>query len=662
MPKKWKHDRKSFHLSIVSMILWINLCGIIILTAFNYYVFQHKNGKAYQESFISYNQQVTNLAFKNIDQQIMQAVLELPQLYFSPIDQNRSLLLPQTESIADSSEHIMALSMEMQKLQKSYPYLSGIDIYYEATDTIITQFNHVHFPTDEDERDRYLPWYADYRRLDAQTDKDRIWTSGTLYPTNESAILYISRISRPGWGSDSIILCTAISHTFLVNFLLSLIFNVILLLVISYYNHSAYRSRVRVLSEKTGISMDDSERSFDGSLNLLEKEILNLHEAVDSSRGLVLQSGIRSALLSETSLPPEDALLPYLTRPLCQVILIDFPQADAETLPVEELQEDYPAGREGYDVLFAAVDKQKLAAVLIFENGLWENVIADFIQDMNGRWKDYRMVSGAISPTGQEGMRSSYQCAAEAARYQYIFTDQPFLSYDELHIPQRKNEGSHLKIFEAVRKDINSSNLLELKAHIEMLVTSFKTGHYTIDYCRSTLRDLVTLLYQVMQQNQLDTWMIFGYGIRTYYQKIENIDSFQTWCNMACEMILKNICQKRQSVDEDMRLKILHFVDEHLENDISLDLLADRLQIRPDNASRLFRQVMGTGYTEYIKTRKLKRAEELMAQGCSVKDTAEKLGYSSAQYFIKVFKENYGMTPHQYKKSRENEASVKTRQ
>lgn len=744
MPKKWKHDRKSFHLSIVSMILWINLCGIIILTAFNYYVFQHKNGKAYQESFISYNQQVTNLAFKNIDQQIMQAVLELPQLYFSPIDQNRSLLLPQTESIADSSEHIMALSMEMQKLQKSYPYLSGIDIYYEATDTIITQFNHVHFPTDEDERDRYLPWYADYRRLDAQTDKDRIWTSGTLYPTNESAILYINRISRPGWGSDSIILCTAISpavfsnyidqsagsllitagdgqilyggnewgdlsipspedsprvhetgdfiifqstspssglnyyyavdstlfyrdytaisHTFLVNFLLSLIFNVILLLVISYYNHSAYRSRVRVLSEKTGISMDDSERSFDGSLNLLEKEILNLHEAVDSSRGLVLQSGIRSALLSETSLPPEDALLPYLTRPLCQVILIDFPQADAETLPVEELQEDYPAGREGYDVLFAAVDKQKLAAVLIFENGLWENVIADFIQDMNGRWKDYRMVSGAISPTGQEGMRSSYQCAAEAARYQYIFTDQPFLSYDELHIPQRKNEGSHLKIFEAVRKDINSSNLLELKAHIEMLVTSFKTGHYTIDYCRSTLRDLVTLLYQVMQQNQLDTWMIFGYGIRTYYQKIENIDSFQTWCNMACEMILKNICQKRQSVDEDMRLKILHFVDEHLENDISLDLLADRLQIRPDNASRLFRQVMGTGYTEYIKTRKLKRAEDLMAQGCSVKDTAEKLGYSSAQYFIKVFKENYGMTPHQYKKSRENEASVKTRQ
>lgn len=233
-------------------------------------------------------------------------------------------------------------------------------------------------------------------------------------------------------------------------------------------------------------------------------------------------------LYSAASLPPEDALLPYLTRLLCQVILIDFPQADAETLPAEELQEDYPAGREGYDVLFAAVDKQKLAAVLIFENGLWENVIADFIQDMNGRWKDYRMVSGAISPTGQEGMRSSYQCAAEAARYQYIFTDQPFLSYDELHIPQRKNGDSHLKIFEAVRKDINSSNLLELKAHIEMLVASFKTGHYTIDYCRCTLRDLVTLLYQVMQQNQLDTWMIFGYGIRTYYQKIENIDAFQT--------------------------------------------------------------------------------------------------------------------------------------
>ena len=188
-----------------------------------------------------------------------------------------------------------------------------------------------------------------------------------------------------------------------------------------------------------------------------------------------------------------------------------------------------------------------------------------------------------------------------------------------------------------------------------MLVTSFKSGNYTIDYCQATLRDLVTLLYRSMSQNQLDTWIIFGYDIRSYYKTIKNIDDFQTWCGSICEMIVKQIHQCRQSVDDGLRLKILHLIDEYLEKDITLDLLADKLQIRPNTASRLFRQVIGMGYTDYIKSRKLKRAEELITQGYSVKDTAEKLGYGSAQYFIKVFKENYGMTPHQYKKAKKQE-------
>ncbi len=33
-----------------------------------------------------------------------------------------------------------------------------------------------------------------------------------------------------------------------------------------------------------------------------------------------------------------------------------------------------------------------------------------------------------------------------------------------------------------------------------------------------------------------------------------------------------------------------------------------------------------------------------------MKDIAYRLGYSSPQYFIKIFKETYGITPYQYKK------------
>ena len=73
--------------------------------------------------------------------------------------------------------------------------------------------------------------------------------------------------------------------------------------------------------------------------------------------------------------------------------------------------------------------------------------------------------------------------------------------------------------------------------------------------------------------------------------------------------------------------------------------------MRPDALSRIFKQVMGEGYTEYVKKQKLNRAIALMKDDYSIKEIAEKLGYSSSQYFIKIFKEVYGITPYQYKKN-----------
>ena len=46
------------------------------------------------------------------------------------------------------------------------------------------------------------------------------------------------------------------------------------------------------------------------------------------------------------------------------------------------------------------------------------------------------------------------------------------------------------------------------------------------------------------------------------------------------------------------------------------------------------------------------RVLELLAEDCSVKDIAGRMGYHSPQYFIKVFKEIYGLTPYQYKKQK----------
>lgn len=749
MSKKREAGKKSLHSSVFMVILYINICSIVILSAFNYYVFHHKSGKAYLDSFLSYNQRVTELAFRNIDRQIIQSVLKLPQLYFSPIKENDPILLPQEEDISGSSVHILALAAEMKKIQKSYPYIAGIDIYYEATNTVVTGFDKVHFSVDEELKDEYLPWYDVCRQMDLS--QKFLWTRGNAYLLDEPVLIYINRISRYDWNGKDIVLAIYINpesfgeyidqqgghlviatrdnqilysgapkdletgleeelkkskefaesgpeqnmpfpikgekeqwmafhsmsptsglnyyycvnssqffkdydvtkRMFLFNFIMSILFNLVVLLLISYYNYTAYRKRVQTLSREAGILKEDSSKSFDGSLNVLAKEISILHQTVDSARGLLFQSTVRSLILKRKMGENDEKITPYLTRDCSCVILIDLSNQDMESLVVEELQDKYPPGKGDYHVLFTTIDKDGLAAVLIFDTGDWEKVWAAFIRDMDQCWKQYKMVSGKICPVLKDGINLSYKSAVEVARYWYILTQEKYLSYEQIHMETRKESGSHLKLFEAIRKDINNEDLLDLKYRIEILVTSFKNGNYTIEYCSSTLRDLITLLYQVMQRYQLDMWVVFGYDIREYYKRISDIDTFHCWCDNLCETILKSIHERKQSVDVDMKSQILRLVDEHLERDISLDFLAGQLHIRPDAASRMFRQIMGTGYTDYIKTRKLNRALELMAEGKSVKEVAERLGYSSSQYFIKVFKDSYGVTPYQYKKNQE---------
>ena len=45
------------------------------------------------------------------------------------------------------------------------------------------------------------------------------------------------------------------------------------------------------------------------------------------------------------------------------------------------------------------------------------------------------------------------------------------------------------------------------------------------------------------------------------------------------------------------------------------------------------------------------RAIEYLRKNMPVQEISEKLGYRSAQYFIMVFKNTYGLTPFQYKKT-----------
>jgi len=92
--------------------------------------------------------------------------------------------------------------------------------------------------------------------------------------------------------------------------------------------------------------------------------------------------------------------------------------------------------------------------------------------------------------------------------------------------------------------------------------------------------------------------------------------------------------------------------DQFTDSDLSLASLANILSYNPKYISTLFKDKMGVGYSEYLKTLRIKYAVSLFDHGIeSVKNVALLSGFKDPLYFSTVFKKNIGLSPKEYKNS-----------
>lgn len=93
-------------------------------------------------------------------------------------------------------------------------------------------------------------------------------------------------------------------------------------------------------------------------------------------------------------------------------------------------------------------------------------------------------------------------------------------------------------------------------------------------------------------------------------------------------------------------LSLMDYVNEHYDQDLSLQSLSKNYNINYTYCSELFKKVTGNNFTTYFTNLRLKKACELLVKSDkSVTDIAYQVGYNNYHYFAKVFKQNVGITP-----------------
>lgn len=96
--------------------------------------------------------------------------------------------------------------------------------------------------------------------------------------------------------------------------------------------------------------------------------------------------------------------------------------------------------------------------------------------------------------------------------------------------------------------------------------------------------------------------------------------------------------------------RLTSYIYQHLDKKITLDDLARIVCLSPDYLSKQFLQTMGVRPIEYINCIRVERAQMLLlTTNLSIKQIAERVGFSSNSYFSTMFKKQTGYSPEEFK-------------
>ncbi len=103
--------------------------------------------------------------------------------------------------------------------------------------------------------------------------------------------------------------------------------------------------------------------------------------------------------------------------------------------------------------------------------------------------------------------------------------------------------------------------------------------------------------------------------------------------------------------DEKVLEKVVSYIDEHIEEDLSLDKIAESLNYSKYYMARTFAEQSGCTIYKYIQGRRLTMAaEKLVGTRKPIIDIAYEAHYNSQQAFTLAFRRLYQCSPQVYRK------------
>ncbi|MCM3700073.1 response regulator [Paenibacillus macerans] len=213
-----------------------------------------------------------------------------------------------------------------------------------------------------------------------------------------------------------------------------------------------------------------------------------------------------------------------------------------------------------------------------------------------------------------------------------------------------ENHAAHLLITDIRMPGISGLELIEMQQKHKPFkpVAIIISGYPEFDYAQKAMQlGVVNYLLKPVDKHKLVQAVEQALTIEDDRHRIETLE----------KLVDPRLLETKET---DTRYspsirEALRFLDGHLHEPVTLRQVADMLHLNPSYFSVLFKEQTEMTFSEYLSRLRMLRAKELLLRtSLPVGEIAERVGYQTDKYFIKVFKSFEGMSPSKYRNSVKN--------
>lgn len=271
---------------------------------------------------------------------------------------------------------------------------------------------------------------------------------------------------------------------------------------------------------------------------------------------------------------------------------------------------------------------------------------------LKNKFYSYCYVTLGISSRREQLFQVSFQEAHAAVISRIFLGKHRIIDYSGLsQFKSKLNLSTYLEQIGTYIDTLNLSGVEKLFLHLqEDFSNDTISPSSVIDLCAKFLELLKDQIRNQYQKAGID----YDFPKKQYQAQIQNASSKEDLISTLKHMIIGEISafQKLQYTKDSRYIsQAKEYIHDHLDQNITLNEVAEMLYINPSYFSTLFKKETGETFSNYITQTRIGRSKELLRDlKYSISEVSAMVGYQDSKYFSKVFQKTVGIKPSKFRK------------